>query len=121
MAVGQRLGPKAVYLYIADDGAVYTIRRDATLGDLAGTGLTRATAGSESNGRLPIGLKPRGVHWQGEVGGVRYRKFLICNPEGTLYLSNASQALAIDGDPGATTGRRGEAASFDVLPAAPVT
>jgi hypothetical protein len=121
MAIGQRLGPKAVYLYTADDGNVYTIRRDTTLGDIQGCGLTRATSTTPNNGRLPVGLSPRGVHWQGESGGIRYRKFLICNPQGALYLANASQNLPIDGDPGATTGRRGETATFDAVPSGEVT
>lgn len=115
MAVGQRTGERATYLYVSDDNRVYTITRDVTLGNLPGAGLELATTASVTDGDLPRNMKPRGVWWQGQVGNVRYRKFIICNRTGALFTERTSQPLAIDGDPGATTGRRGEAVSFRKL------
>lgn len=116
MAVGQRTGERVAYLYVTDDNRVYTILRDITLGDIPGCGLERATTASVTNGDLPRRLKPRGVYWQGQIGNVRYRKFLICNRTGALYIGDTAQNLDIDGDSGVTTGKKGESASFIKLP-----
>lgn len=116
MAVGQELGEKAVYLYVADDNNVYYLSRDITLGDIPGVALERATTASVANGVLPRRFKPRGVHWQAQVGNRRIRKFLICGNTSTLYRSEVGLALTIDGVAGSTTGRRGETASYPALP-----
>lgn len=119
MPEGQFTGRRGVFLYTSDSGEVFAIRTDATLGGLAGTGLTAATTGNIGNASpKPAGFKLRGVHWQGELGDRIVRKFLVCNTNGTLYSSGISQALTIDGVVGATTGKRGEQVSFVRLPAA---
>ena len=46
MAEGQFLGPRAAYLYVSDSGEQFVVRLDATLGDLPGIGLVRATTGN---------------------------------------------------------------------------
>lgn len=113
MAEGQYLGGKRTYLYVADDNNTYKILRDRTLGDIGGADLEPATAAVPA-GRLPRRFEPRGVHWQSTalVGRNYARKFIICNRTGTLYTSEDSVPLTIDGIAGATTGRRGEVASY---------
>lgn len=113
MAEGQFLGGKRTYLYVADDNNTYKILRDRTLGDLPGCDLDPATAAIPA-GRLPRDFDPRGVYWQSTalIGRNYARKFLICNRNSTLYTSEGSVPLTIDGVEGATTGRRGERASY---------
>lgn len=113
MAEGQYLGGKRTYIYTADDNQSYKILRDRTLGDLPGCDLDPATAAVPAP-RLPRKFEPRGVYWQSNalVGRNYARKFLICNRNSTLYTSIDSTPLTIDGIEGATTGRRGEQASY---------
>lgn len=113
MAEGQFSGPRAAYLYVSDSGEQFVIQLDATLGDLAGVGLTRATTGNAGGAsNKPSRYELRGVHWQGELNGRVVRKFLTCAATGSLYEGNVSQAVTIDGVPGATTGKRGERQTF---------
>lgn len=116
MPEGQFTGSKARYIYVSDTGISYTLRRDETLGDIAGVGLTEydpASPPTSFGGAKPSQLKPRGVYWEGTLGGTLRRKFLICGTtEATLYNSGARQALTIDGVAGFTTGRKGEQFTF---------
>lgn len=117
MAEGQYSGQRRPYLYISDSGEVIALLKDETLGDLAGTGLTRATTANIGTATpMPRRFTPRGVFWQGELNDKTVRKFLVCNATGTLYQGNAPQALTIDGVAGITTGRRGEQQTFLSVP-----
>ena len=121
MAEGQFTGKRLPYLYTSDAGESFLIRTDATLGGVAGTGLVPATTGNVGGATgAPKRFKPRGVYWQGTLGGRIVRKFLICNGgnDSTLYISGTPQSLTIDGVAGVTTGRRGEKASYAVIPTA---
>ena len=111
MAEGQFSGRKRAYVYVSDANDTYIIRRDATLGDLAGADLEPATTSADGTSK-PTNFKMRGVHWEGILNGRVVRKFLICNRTGEFYQLNQSVALTIDGVPGFITGRRGEVASF---------
>ena len=115
MAEGQFSGVRKVYEYEADTGDKYLITLDATLGDLAGVGLTAATTATTATA-LPKRLTPRVVFWQGELGGRTVRKSLVCDAASDLY-TGLSQAVTIDGVVGTTTGRRGEKLTFARLPA----
>lgn len=121
MAEGQFTGARQNYIYEADGDSKYIITTDATLGDLAGTGLVVATSGNVAGASpAPKRFEPRVVFWQGENGGRIVRKELICGTtEATLYNNDVSQALTIDGVAGFTTGRKGEKLSFLRLGAAP--
>lgn len=113
MAEGQFLGPRAAYLYVSDSGEQFVVRLDATLGDLPGIGLVRATTGNAGGATgKPVGMELRGVHWQGELNGRVVRKFLVCAATGAYYEGNVSQSVTIDGVAGVTTGKRGERQSF---------
>lgn len=115
MPEGQFTGERKTYLYTPDSGDnTYLITTDATLGDLAGAGLTEATTANVGTAQpAPKRFKPRVVFWQAELNGNRVRKAVICGTvDATLYDSDSPQALTIDGVAGSTTGRRGERLSF---------
>lgn len=117
MAEGQYSGRRRPYLYTSDSGEVFLLQKDETLGDLVGTGLTRATTGNVGNASpVPKRFEPRGVFWQGILGDRVVRKFLVCNATGTLYAGNTPQAVNIDGVVGSTTGKRGEQQTFVAIP-----
>lgn len=111
MAVGQFLGPRAAYVYTSDDGTTeYVLQLDTTLASLDGTDLENYT-GQEGVSPSPKRFQPRGVYWESNSGV--YRKRIICGTtNSTLYASNVSVALTIDGEAGRTTGRVGEKISF---------
>lgn len=116
MPEGQFTGVRATYDYEADDGQMYRLTLDETLGSLTGTGMGKTTTASTST-EIPKRLKPRVVYWQGELDGRMVRKALVCNTDGALY-SSVSTDVTIDGVAGSTTGRRGEKFTFTkVIPA----
>ena len=109
MAEGQRLGPRASYVYQLDDDQLVVLQLDSTLGDLPNTGLTRYD-GTQPVCKKFVGFEPRYVRWQVVLAdGKRATKKIICNnTAGSYYKSEAPQAITIDGDAGTTTGRVGE-------------
>lgn len=109
---GQRLGKKAKYKYVMDDGTEIRLVLDETLGNLAGTGLTAVTTADILQNR-PSNFKPRAVYVQAiDADGNVARKRIACNPDGTLYKSNTEQNVTIDGETFQSTGRVGESYSF---------
>lgn len=120
MPEGQFLGKKGSYIYTADSGALYVLRRDQTLATLPGVDLPPATVNSDNLQATPQGIKYRGVYWQSELNGRLVRKFIICGSVlSTLYEKDVSTDLTIDGVAGYTTGKKGEAVSFTRLALAP--
>lgn len=120
MPEGQFSGIRKSYIYVADDDENYLVTLDATLGDLAGTGLVAATSANGTGlSDVPKRFKLRGVFWQGVIGSRVVRKFIVTNTgeTATLYTGGAT-ALTIDGVAGFLTGRRGEAQTYSRLPAA---
>ena len=117
MGVGQFTGGRSAYIYENDAGGTYLLSLDTTNASLAGTGLvlaTTATAGTASP--KPANFKPRGVYWQATAAPIGARKFLTCGDvTASLYASETSQALTVDGVAGITTGRVGEKMSFMVI------
>lgn len=111
MPEGQFTGSRAKYEYEADDGTLYKLNLDATLGSVTDNGLAFLPATSTAIPK-PTGFRPRVVFWQGELNGVIKRKEIVCNPAGALYATDKSTALTIDGVAGNTTGRRGEKLTF---------
>ena len=112
MPEGQFTGERKAYLYENDNGTKYVMQLDGTLGDLTGSNLEDYT-GQDGAQPKPTRFEPRGVYWQGKLGDRQVRKFIVCNASGsTLYESDTSQELTIDGVAGYTTGRRGEQLSF---------
>ena len=125
MPEGQFLGKKGSYLYATDSGIIYVIQRDQTLATLPGTDFTPATDAASLLSPTPKRFQARGVHWQGVLGdgvnGRIVRKFIICfTPTSTLYASDVSQNLTVDGVLGFTTGKRGEQLSFARLALSPI-
>lgn len=116
MPEGQFSGQRATYEYESDNGTIYLISLDETLGSITGSGLGLADS-STTGIELPKRFIPRVVFWQGDLNGRVVRKSLVCNTDGTLYTAK-SVALTIDGVEGSTTGRRGEKFTFRKLPAA---
>lgn len=114
MPEGQYTGQRQSYIYESDAGEAYILLLDATLAGLAGTGLVAATAANAAGASpTPKRFRPRGVYWQGTLDGRVVRKRIICGTtESTLYQSDVSQSLTIDGVAGSTTGRTGEQLTF---------
>lgn len=113
MAEGQFLGQKDSYVYTSDNGTQFAIRRDRTLILGEATGLTLYAEGSEFAFPLPRGFRMRGVYWQGLLDTRIVRKFLVCGTlDATLYATDSSTNLTIDGVPGVTTGKRGEKQAY---------
>lgn len=117
MPEGQYSGVRRTYIYTSDTDEEYLLTLDQTLGDLAGTGLVVATAANSGNASpAPKRFKPRCVYWQGTLSNRLVRKRLICGTtDATLYDSDSSQNVTIDGVTGSTTGRRGEQLTFGKL------
>jgi len=119
MPAGQSLGPRKKVAYETDANTTIRITTDATLADLAGSGLS-AASGTTAN--KPLNFKPRGVYVQslaiaadpnnGITAVPVLRKFIICNKAGSLYTSDTPQSVTIDGVAFTSTGRRGETQSF---------
>jgi hypothetical protein len=115
MPEGQFSGSRASYEYTSDNGTVYLLTLDETLGGLTETGLVAATQGTTGI-EPPKRFNPRVVFWQGELSGRQVRKQLVCNSNGSAYV-DTSTAITVDGVDGITTGRRGEKLTFTRLPA----
>lgn len=109
MPEGQYLGPKASYIYTSDNGTQFVLLRDNTLAFPSLTGLELYEEGSSFAYALPRRFRARGVYWLGFNGSRAVRKYIICgNLDATLYASDSSQPLTIDGIAGFTTSRYGE-------------
>ena len=111
MGLGQFRGARGNYEFTADDGSLYLISTDRTLGDISGAKLVLATSGSDAVSP-PKRFRPRIVYWQGELNSKIVRKKIICDIDSTLYKNNKSVSLEIDNVDGFTTGRRGEKFSY---------
>lgn len=111
MPEGQFTGTRVVYNYQMDNGDEIQLLLDETLATAGAQDLQPAVTGDGSTPK-PLRFEPRGVFWQGELDGKIKRKFLVCNPTSTLYQSNTSQTVTVDGVAGQTTGRKGEKLSF---------
>lgn len=111
MGVGQYLGERKTYVYTSDDtDTEYVLLLDETLATIDGCDLENYT-GQAGVTPAPRRFKPRIVYWESNDG--KYRKKLICGTtDATLYKSNSSTALTIDGIAGKTTGRVGEKLTF---------
>lgn len=108
---GNRLGKKALYQYLDDNGNSYSILRDTDLAAAAGL---VATDPATPLPDLPKGLRPRYVLVQSTaaVNGVVARKRLICNAVNEAYASEGRTAIQIDGEGFISTGRVGEKKTF---------
>lgn len=106
------VGKRGKYKYTMDDGTIIKLRLDATLGDLAETGLEAVTT-ADNAGNKPTNFKPRVVFWQHvQADGTVIRKELVCSTTAAAFVSKDNFNITIDGIDGQTTGRRGEAISF---------
>ena len=106
------LGVRRYYRYVSDGGTAYKYLTDEDLGTAAGSVL------NDSLPNLPRRFKPRGVYCEATVAGRKVRKYLICpTNDNTLYAAEASTVATIQGTAFATTGRRGEQASWGRNPA----
>ena len=113
MPEGQFLGQKDSYVYTSDNGTQFAIQRDRSLILGASTGLSLYDASAPFAFPLPRRFKPRGVYWEGNLDTRVVRKFIICwTLDSTLYATDSSVALTIDGVPGRTSGKRGEQTNF---------
>lgn len=111
MGLGQFLGPRLAYVYTSDDGSTeYVLQLDSTLATLTGVDLENYT-GQSGVSPAPKRFEPRIVYWESNDGV--YRKKLVCGTtNATLYATNTSTSLTIDGIAGKTTGRVGEKLTF---------
>lgn len=106
---GNTLGERGWYAYTADDGTQYGYQTDVDLA--AAVAAVPMTTGLPS---FPRRFKPRVVLWEGTDDEDNViRKEIICPlTTTTVYSSDTSSVLNVDGAPGYTTGRRGEKMSF---------
>lgn len=113
MPSGQTLGNRAYFAYTADDGSVYSLQLDETLGLAAG--LTPDILAPNR----PINFKPRYVLYEGVVDGKKVRKRLVCNSNFLAYNTDQTATTVIDGVGYQSTGRVGEKLSYPRNPPAP--
>lgn len=110
---GQRLGPRSYYAYTSDSSTVYSVLLDDDIATAGG--LTK----DDSNPNKPDRFKMRGVYAENVTAGEKARKFIPCAANSTLYNTDTTTAVTIDGQAFDTTGRRGETLSFPRNAAAP--
>jgi hypothetical protein len=114
---GNRLGPRAKYVYANDAGGEYVLETDASLA-IAGFGAGTAApvefdpAAPGDATPAPRRFTPRGVYVQSADGTAR--KFMICfDPTASAYERENSGTYTIDTETGwISTGRRGERLTF---------
>ncbi len=105
---GNRLGERSYYAYEGDSGADYVYLTDDSLG--AAAGATQSTAGAF----FPRRFSPRVVFCESVTSPKVRRELIIPSADSTLFASELSQNIMIDGEVFQTTGRRGEQFSFPV-------
>lgn len=104
---GNRLGPRAWYRYVADDGEVYAIYTDVDLGEAAG--LTAALIGTPEK---PSRLVPRYVVLRSQAGTLTGKRMIV-NVDNDIFINGG--VATIDGEAFLATGRVGEKKSFPRL------
>lgn len=114
---GNLQGPRAKYVYEADDGSTYSVTTDQ---DLAVAGLGAADAApvefdpasppANYSGQFPRGAETRKVFVQDANGN---RKALTAfDLTADLYATTLPQTVSIDGVNFTSTGRKGERVTF---------
>lgn len=110
---GNTLGPRRYYRYTTDTGEVYKYLTDETLGTVVAGVLDDASPD------LPRRFTPRYVLMQSAVGGVLYKKRVVCPLLTTpIYDADGSTTVTIDTQEFTTTGRVGEKRTFGSNPIA---
>lgn len=109
--VGNRLGDRAEYLYVADDGTNYRFTGDESVNDAIGN---VAPAGTETRisvtSNCPI--SPRYVYVELDSDPSVRKKIYIGDATLALYATLAPTQVTINGVGFTTTGRVGERATF---------
>lgn len=111
MPQGQTLGERRWFRYDTDKDTPFKILLDQTLG--AAGGLEEDDTGNS----LPKRFEPRYVWVEGEVGGEKVRKRIVCSRTSSLY-SSVPTNVTIDGVQFRSTGRVGEKQVFGTNPVA---
>ena len=114
---GNRLGPRAKYLYTNDANGTYIIETDVSLaiagfGDAAAAPVEYDPENPGTAVNPPRRFKPRGVYVQSSTDGAR--KFVIAfSPLSTAYARENAASYTIDAEAGwVSTGRVGERLTF---------
>lgn len=113
-----RLGAKVDYVYTSDDGNTYSLTTDENLA-IAGLGAADAAPvefdpnnePANFRGPVPKKFRPRVVFAEADLDGAR-KELVAFDPTSELYQTSSRVAVTVDGEPGVTTGRRGEKLSF---------
>lgn len=111
MPQGQTLGPRRYFGYTSDSGDQYSLLLDETLGVIGGMEL------NDTSPPPPRRFRPRGVYVEAIVAGTKVRKFIATEADVSLYRTDSSASVPIDGVTFSTTGRRGERMTFGSNPA----
>lgn len=103
---GQRLGSRSYYAYTSDSGTIYSVLLDDDIATAGGL------VADDTNPNKPNRFQMRGVYVEAITAGEKARKFIPCAADSTLYNTDTTTSVTIDGEAFDTTGRRGETLSF---------
>lgn len=118
-AVGNLLGPRAVYEYTTDGGTSYNIQLDESVSDAVGNARSAANLTViRASGRKPF--QPRYILLALASDPTIKKTAIICDVANTLFARDSAGTVTINSVAWNITGRVGEKASYLVLTPAPV-
>lgn len=109
--VGNRLGPRAVYVYVTDGGTSFNILLDKSVADAVGNlESTTNLPTLRASGRRPI--QPRYILLSLVSDPSITKKAIICDVDLPFYDRDSAGTVTINSVPWNITGRVGEKASY---------
>lgn len=108
--VGNRLGSRAAFDYETDDGESVLMVQDESVGEAVGN--VKATTPQRATSVNSKYLRGRYILVQSKTDPDVKKKIVIGDPTNTLYASDSSSEVTINGVVFVTTGRVGEAVTF---------
>lgn len=109
--VGNRLGPRAVFLYVTDGGDTYNIQLDDSVATAVGnTESAAANPSIRASGRKPF--QPRYILLALQSDPTITKTAIVGNPSNLLFARDVAGVVNINSVVWNITGRVGEKASF---------
>lgn len=109
--VGNRLGPRAVYVYVTDGGTSFNIQLDKSVASAVGNiESTTNLPTLRASGRKPI--QPRYILLSLVSDPTVTKRAIICDASLPLYDRDSGGTVTINSVPWNVTGRVGEKASY---------
>ena len=110
-SVGNRLGPRAVFVYTTDGGTAYNVTLDDSVSTAVGNPESSANNPSlRASGRRPFQLRYILCSLQSDPTVTK--RVPICNPANLLFARDVAGVVDINSVTWNITGRVGEKASF---------